>query len=991
MAQASLEITVISGKNNQVVPFHPVVVENAGIGYQTENMTDAQGKIRLRSLSTSGAYRVQTSETAEYYAFESDAIKLRSNQSSSATIVLNTKGTVDLDEVVVRGSSISKINTVNAEVSSQLPQEEIEVLPIEGRDITRALYRLPNVAQATGFYAETPNVSINGSNGLYTNYLIDGLGNIERFLGGQKFSIPIGFTENITVLTNTFSAEYGLTDNGVVNITTRSGTNEVSGEVFALSRPGPVIDGKTEFAQRDLSGNLVKNGFQRYQGGFAVGGPIRKDKTFYYVNVEHTTDLKDNLLNVPELGVIETVRGVNNFTYLSGKIDHRWNDRFRSSLRVNKQFVNIERQGGGLTGGVNFPSAGAQQDRNSLIIASKNVYLGNGFSSETNLQYSTFRWDYAKADNQNSPQVTVLNPQEQTIAILGHPGYIFDDIERTGEVQQKFTFYRKNHTFKAGGQLISADFELEGGGNPNGNYLVKLKQEQLQALQAQNLGAGLSITDIPANAQVLNYAVELRPKELGARQNVFSFYVEDKISVNSRLNVALGLRYDYDNLGKGGGDRGDYNNIGPRTSVNYKLDERSSIRGGYGIFYNKILYAVYSDAIQFNSNSEDFKRQLQALKESGNLPASTDIDQVTYEGNITASVPNVNYLSGPAAEELQPRRNETFSNVRKVLNPDGYDNPYSHQFSLGYQLQLEDDKLFYVDLIHSRTYDLYWTKELNTPAPYLLNDPDNIIIRSQASADATRPTPIYTDAAGAYTVVDGDTLRGIARNVEMGETTGEGRYWGLSFNLVKEKKEDNYGYRLTYTLSRATNNAEGINFKAQDANNLASEWGPTVNDRTHIINAIYYYYPLRGLAVSAAALLQSGQPINRVPDGSIGYLTTTGDTLATADLNGDGRAYGAAYNGNSDRFPGESRNSDRLPWSFVFDVGLQYRLFTGQRSGLEFTVDVFNVFNVENLSGYSNNATQSNQIQIGSAASGFIQKKNAGPPRQFQFGLSYVF
>src|SRR6185436_5544950 len=101
------------------------------------------------------------------------------------------------EQVTVEASTgTAQINTVNAEVSSTLSQGELEALPIEGRDLTRSLYRLPNVTQATGFYPEAPNVSINGANSLYTNYLVDGMDNNENFLGGQKFAIPIGITQN---------------------------------------------------------------------------------------------------------------------------------------------------------------------------------------------------------------------------------------------------------------------------------------------------------------------------------------------------------------------------------------------------------------------------------------------------------------------------------------------------------------------------------------------------------------------------------------------------------------------------------------------------------------------------------------------------------------------------------------------------------------------------------------------------------------------------
>jgi outer membrane receptor protein involved in Fe transport len=87
----------------------------------------------------------------------------------------------------------------------------------------------------------------------------------------------------------------------------------------------------------------------------------------------------------------------------------------------------------------------------------------------------------------------------------------------------------------------------------------------------------LNVNDIPQDAQVLNYNVELRPASFGTNQDIYSAYVEDLWSV-TRLNLIIGLRYDYDNLSKGGSDKGDYNNLAPRFNFNYKLDNSSSLR-----------------------------------------------------------------------------------------------------------------------------------------------------------------------------------------------------------------------------------------------------------------------------------------------------------------------------------------------------------------------------------------------------------------------------
>ena len=979
-AQASLEITLLDSSRQAVVG-QPMTIRNAEIGFERQAATNASGKVQLDGLSTSGRYTVEVPEGQFYGGKTLDNIALISDQTQTVTLVLAEK-TQSLEGVTVTSGDYQSVNAVNAEVASELSAREIEALPVEGRDITRTLYRLPNITQATGFFPEAPNVAINGANPLYTNYQIDGLDNNENFLGGQRFAMPVGFTQNITALTNNFSAEHGLTSNGVINITTKSGTNQVHGEAFYVTRPGPVIDAPSAYALRDLSGNEVKDGFQRHQAGFAVGGPIVKDKTFYFVNVEHTTDWKDNLLNVPQLGINQTIRGNNHFTYASGKLDHHWNDQWRSSLRLNVGQVRIDQQGGGLEGGVTFPSAGYEQTRNSTNIALKNTYLGKSLTYEANYLYGRFAWNYADPFNPGNPTVTVLDPQEVTAAVTGSPGFVFDEEENSHIIQQKLTLYREQHRIKVGGQLRSSGFELFGGGNPNGNYTVKLNEAQLGQLRNQNVGAGLEPEDIPEDVEVINYNVELQPNAFAKRQNIVSLYLEDQWSLSSRLNLNLGVRWDYDNLSRGGGAEGDYDNIGPRVSANYKLDDLSTLRAGYGIYYDKILYAIYSDALQQGNDAADFRRQLEVLIDRGILPADTDLDAVTNDGNVAATLEQADYLRAPEAEQLQAQRNEVFQNEKRILNPSGYQNPYSHQFMLGYQRKLREDLLIYVDLMHNRSHNLFRLRRLNAPAPYPI-DPGNVVVRSQAEADLSRPVAIQSDADEEnFAVVEGDTLRGIARNITMTETEGRSNYYAMNITLQKDRGAGDVAYRLMYTLSFLENNTEDINFRAMDANDFEAEWGPSINDRRHLINGIVTYFPHERLRLTLAALLQSGQPINRIPDAG---------EYGTTDLNGDGQSFGDAYVGNSDRAPGESRNSDRLPWSNTFDLSAYYTLPITSDNRMEIGAQVFNVFNAENLSGFSNNATQSNQIQVGPAASALLVRRNAAPPRQFQFSARYLF
>ncbi len=471
--------------------------------------------------------------------------------------------------------------------------------------------------------------------------------------------------------------------------------------------------------------------------------------------------------------------------------------------------------------------------------------------------------------------------------------------------------------------------------------------------------------DIPPDATVLDYGVELQPKAFGARQNLLGLYAEDLFAVTSRLNLTLGLRYDYDSLSKGGAASGDKNNVAVRTAFNYELGPRSVVRGGYGVFYEKILYAIVSDALQQNSTAAGYRAQLLALQAQGLLPAGVDLGSTLFDGNLTANFAGVPYLGGPTSAEAAAQRQSITSSERRILNPNGYPNPQTQQLSLGYQRQLGRRHLASLDLIHSRTSGLPRLRDLNATAPYPI-DPSNVVVRSVAEADATRPVPL---------------LPGGARSVIVTETEGQGRYSAATATLVKDRSDAPYSYRISYTLSRLQNDTDDINFRAQDANTFASEYGPSINDRRHVMSAMVWTQPTKRLSVSLAALLQSGQPINRIPDARL---------FGTTDLNGDGQGFGDAYVGNSDRWPGASRNGDRLPWSYVFDLAATYDIRLGPSRRLELRADVFNLFNHPNLSGYSNNATQSNQIQIGPPG-GPLVEKNAGPPRQFQFGVRYVF
>lgn len=986
--QAGLQISVVRAGSGEPIAAVEVVVENRAIGYARRVRTDDFGKARLEGLTTGGAYRVSVARGEDHEALAAREVELRANFSSSVTLVVAPSSVAEV--VVTASRAVTGVNTVNAEISASLGRDELAALPIEGRDVVASLVRLPNVVPSTGFFPEAPVVSINGANGLFTNYLIDGLDNNENFLGGPKFPVPLGFARDVTVLANSYSVAFGRTANGIVNYTTPSGGNDYHGEVYTLVRPGRPLDARSAYPRRDFSGNPVGDSFERYQAGVSLGGPIIRDTTFFYANLEYTRDRNRNVLDAPSLNAVTNVTGNNEFLLGSLRLDHHLTDDWTVSLRANIGRVTIDRPGGSLGGGnVTFPSAGSDQDRNSTIVAASASYAGGDWTYDGSVQFSRFRWNYGKPKNAAGPQVTLRDESGLAIGVVGHPGFVFNDLEETWQTQHRLQRRFGNHRISVGGDLIRSDFSLLGGGNPDGNYTVELTPAALSALNARNLGAGLKASDVLAlNPRVLDYSVELQPRAFGTGQTLLALYAEDEWQLSSTLSATLGVRWDYDSLTAKGGGGGDYDNVAPRLAVNFHPNARSSFRLGAGMFYGKIPYTVISDALQRNTTSSALLGQLGQLQQRGVIPADVPLAPLTFDGNLTVSPTCTTVSACPAPGVVQGLRNTALINEVRILNPTGYQSPYSQQFSIGYQYQASEKLTFGIDLIYNRSYNLLRLRDLNAPAPFSPNmaaltaaniallraQPDNAtrqvlaeslgLVRSQSAADATRPVALAP---------------GGARQITVSETSGHSTYQAVNFQVNKARGDDWYALRLSYTLAKLRNDTDDINFRASDANNFGADFGPSANDRRHVISAVGFFYPLDGLTLTVAGLFQSGQPVNLVPDASI---------FGTQDLNGDGQSFGENFLGNSDRYPGARRNAGRLPWSTTIDLGVRYVLPAPYRS-VELSADVFNVFNTNNESGFANAATTSNQVQFGGGAP-FVQR-NAGPPRQFQFGAAWKF
>jgi outer membrane receptor for ferrienterochelin and colicin len=968
LAQSTAAVEgVVRDSKGDLITGAKVSLVNTQTGVIRGAITNEFGAYRFASVSTAGSYTLRAELTGFKRAVATDLV-LRGGETRAIDLNLQQ---FESAEIEVVGNRASQLNRTNGEVNAFVTEQQIQTIPTDSRKISNQLYFLPGVSPATGYFPEAPNVSINGQNSLFTNYLIDGFDNNEQFLGGQKFDTPIGIAQNVAVLTNSYSAEFGRTANGIINVTTKSGTNEFRGEAFYYSRPGNAIDQPNVFTPRDANGNFLDNGFRRDQAGINLGGALVRDKTFFFLGAEYTRDLTDRVLNTPV--VRDQVRNESTSSLFSTKLDHYWSETHNTSLRANVGIVTFDDNGGG----AQMPSAGREQDRDAYLVALKHNWLvAPNFFSETRAQLSGFEWNYARAKNGDSPQVALQDTSGTTLAVVGHPGFTFLSEQTTLQFSNIFTLSLKQHTVKFGIDVLSTDHQLFGGGNPSGNYSVTLANLSL----LNNNGRALTLNDIPTSVAVNSYSVEVFSRPFGVHQTLASGFIEDSYKWSDRLTVNLGLRYDFDNLSQAGSNAYDLNNIAPRTSFNYLLssDGRQVLRGGYGIFYEKILYAVQSDALQSSSRNPAFLAQLQTLKDKGILPADTDLNKITFDGNVTATFQGADapaYLQGKSQAELQSQIANLPARELRIANPNGLQNPFSHQISLGYQLQLTSDVLFSADGVLLFGENLIRLRDVNAPTPYrttsfaATNSP-----RPIADADASRPAAL---------------ANGGARQITMSETAGSSRYQAIILNL-KKAFTNNYAFNIAYTLSWNKNNTDDINFRAMDANEFQNEWGYAVNDRRHVLSFIGSYRFDFGTTFSLTGLIQSGQPINRTVALSNAVAPPgVANPQAFAGFYGHGAQSGDGFAGNLDRFPGVARNGERLPGYTQFDVSVIHQ-FNLSDFGLEVRGDIFNIFNNINYSGYFANATETNRAQIGRPGDPIVYR-SAGAGTQYQVSTRVIF
>ena len=301
LTEGTIAVTV-KDSSGAAVPSATVKLTDLGTGSEVEEVTDNIGYARIPHLAP-GTYRMNVNAKG-FKSLVSDNLVVSVNVVNSLTVVLQIGSVTETIEV---NTNAPLVQTEEGRLANTLTTREVTDLPLNGRDVYQLITLEPgvtatnapvvsNVSSPTSSTTFDDGFIANGSTPRGNNFILDGNSNNNEWLGGTPLIFPsLDAIQEVQVQTLNFSAEYGRNDGAIVNVITKSGTNKFHGDAFYTGR-------NTALNARNFFDFVSKTPLQQNQFGASIGGPIIKDKTFFFANYEGSR-LKDG---APALFTAET-------------------------------------------------------------------------------------------------------------------------------------------------------------------------------------------------------------------------------------------------------------------------------------------------------------------------------------------------------------------------------------------------------------------------------------------------------------------------------------------------------------------------------------------------------------------------------------------------------------------------------------------------------------------------------------------------------------
>lgn len=280
---------VIKDATGSVLPGVDVSATNVATNASYDAVGSDVGFYRIRELPI-GTYNI-AAELPGFKRYVATNILVQVNENSRVDITLAVG---EISETVQVEAQVTKVDTQTSSLKTIIDQRRVEDLPLNGRDAVQLMRLVPGVAKYDGqgltsgtTYPGVVEVTVNGSRGNATNYILDGGQNNDHYSNAPNPMPNPDALAEFSVQTNNFSAEFGRNSGGVVNAVTKSGTNFFNGTAFGYLR-NEALNAANFFAPIGADGEKIGDGLKRSQFGGTAGGPIIKDKTFWFVSYQGT-------------------------------------------------------------------------------------------------------------------------------------------------------------------------------------------------------------------------------------------------------------------------------------------------------------------------------------------------------------------------------------------------------------------------------------------------------------------------------------------------------------------------------------------------------------------------------------------------------------------------------------------------------------------------------------------------------------------------------
>lgn len=971
------------------VPNATVTATNQQTGLEKSATSSDEG-IFIISFLPPGPYTVRANATG----FAQTELK-------DVTVTVGSKTPLDVS-LSVGGASGSVtvsseapvIETTQSSVSTTVNARAIENLPVNGRNYLDFATLTPGVIRDQN---REGDLSVGGQKGTLNSLQVDGVDNNNTFFG-QAFGRtgvrpPYQFSEEsvqeFQVNQNGFSAEFGRAGGAVVNVVTKSGTNQFHGGAFEFFRDESLNANTPQLKARGITRRAP---LQINQFGAWLGGPIVKNKAFFFFTYDGQRQQLSNVLDpvgfftqsaavqaalLPKMGTYQIGRNQDVFML---KGDVAINDKNQLTLRFNQQ---------NFTGKNNeFTGASGTLEHSGDSVAKTTTFSGSLISTLTNTTVNEVRFQVAK-----DREPGLANSSDPEAAINGSTGLLigrnnFSPRETTikrWQVLDNFSFVNGRHAFKTGFDVNVDHIFNFFPGLFNGVYTFPTYASFLSRTPsqfAQNF-AGVGTT-----------GPTTRPNS----KDVAAFF-QDDIHVTPKLTLNLGLRYDRQIMAAppvrnpnaallaAGFDTSrqpkDNNNFGPRVGFSYAWNDKTVVRGGYGFFYGRTTAIMLGTA---HSNN------------------GINILGVTL--NCT-SVPNP-CPTYPAILSAPPAGTGNIPNL--YLFAKDYQNPYVMQGRFGVEREFTKNIAVSVTYMYFRGVHLSRTRDVNLFAPVPTNAVDPVtgqtfVIQRFPGATFTSTSPLRPFPQFA--------------RINLFEDSGNSRYNGLAV-VAKRRFSPSHmipgfvgsgsQFLLSYTLSKAEDDKPDSTSVvpggsddskiAQNSFDLRSEWGYADSDQRHrfVLSSVFEL----GRVKSENKLLRilfNDFTISGINQWQSGFAYSQ---QFQTDINRDG-------NSRNDRVPGFVRNSFRTGAVYQTDARITRTIRTSETTKLRLILEGFNIWNrantglapggsyfsFVNINRYSaftaDAATNTLRLTRTSFGTEFGLPRSINTPRQLQLAIKFEF